>query len=379
MASIRRLYAPGQDRSDPAVKPAGLWQVLYRDEAKKQRGSSFGTEAEAKRFRSKVETQLAEDDWIDPSNGQILFGDWLTLWQRSRVVSRTTAYVETSLVRNHVRPAFEGTRLRAITKMRVQSWVAELDRKMSPASVSKAYRVLQLVMDAAVDEGLIRTSPCRGVSLPRAEVDERVFLTSEQVGRLIAAINVRYRPLIVVGYLTGLRWSELAGLRVKRLDMLRSRLDVAEVAQEAGGKVTFGPPKTRASRRVVTFPAEAVEVLAEHLAGGKKPPGRDDLVFWSPRGHPLSRTTFRTRVWVPAVEAAGLAGVGPTFHSLRHSHAASLIADRQPMEAVKRRLGHSSIRVTYDLYGHLEESVEAELLAGLGVRARLILPPAAGG
>lgn len=378
MASIRRLWAPGQDRSDPAARPAGLWQVLYRDETQRQRGQSFGSEAEAKRFRSKVETQLAEQDFIDPSNGQILFGDWLKLWERSRVVSRTTAYAEASIVRTHVRPAFESTRLRSITKMRVQGWVAELDRKLAPATVSKAYRVLQLVLDAAVDEGLIRSSPCRGVSLPRADVDERVFLTVEQVGRLIAAINARYRPLIVMGYLTGMRWSELAGLRVKRLDMLRGRLDVAEVAQEAGGKVTFGPPKTKASRRVITLPAEAVEVLAQHLAAGKKPPGRDDLVFRSPRGHQLSRTTFRTRVWIPAVAAGGLGGIGPTFHSLRHSHAASLIADGHPMEAVKRRLGHSSIRVTYDLYGHLEESVEAELLAGLGVRARLILPAADG-
>lgn len=377
MASIRRLYAPGQDRKDPEVKPAGLWQVLYRDENNRQRGESYLTEAEAKRARSKLETQLAEDDYIDPSSGEVLFGDWLKLWQKSRVAARTTAANEASLIKNHVRPAFENVRLRSITKMRVQGWVAELDRKLAPATVSKAYRVLQMVLEAAVDEGLIRRSPCREITLPRADVDERVFLTPEQVGRLVVQVHERYRALLVVAYLTGMRWSELAGLRVKRLDMLRARLDVAEVAQEVSGKITFGPPKTKASRRVISLPPEAVEVLAEHLAAW--PVDRDGLVFRSARGHPLSRTIFRARVWIPALEKADLADVRPTFHSLRHSHAASLIADHQPMEAVKRRLGHSSIRVTYDLYGHLEESVETELLAGLGRRARIVLPPAADG
>lgn len=377
MASIRRLYAPGQDRADPDVKPAGLWQVRYRDEANKERGASFTSEREAKRFRAKVETQLAEDDYIDPSNGEILFGDWLRLWERSRVVARTTAAAEDSIVRNHVRPGFGEVRLRAITKLLVQSWVAELGTRRSPATVAKAYRVLQLVMAAAADEGLIRTSPCRGISLPRADTDERVFLAPAQVARLVAELPERYQPLVILAYLTGMRWSELAGLRVRRLDLLRARLDIAEVAQEARGTITFGPPKTKASRRVVTLPPEAVEVIARHLTAW--PADRDDLVFRSARGHALSRTIFRARVWVPAVERAGLADVGPTFHSLRHSHAASLVADGQPMLAVCRRLGHSSIRVTYDLYGHLEESVEAELLAGLGARARLILPPASSG
>ena len=376
MASIRRLYAPGQDRQDPDVKPAGLWQVLYRDENNRQRGESYPSEKEAKKARARIEHQLAEDDFIDPSYGEVRFGDWLKLWEKSRVVSRTTAAAEASLVRNHVRPAFEHTALRAITKMRVQAWVAELGQKLAPASVAKAYRVLQSVLEAAVDEGLIRQSPCRGVSLPRADVDERVFLTAEQVGLLIAEIPERYVELVALAYLTGMRWSELAGLRVRRLDMLRARLEVAEVAQEVAGKITFGAPKTKASRRVITLDPETLEVLAEQLR--KHPAGRDDLVFRSQRGHPLSRTIFRARVWKPAVERAGLDSIGPTFHSLRHSHVAALIADGAPMKAVMQRLGHSSIRITYDTYGHLEESVDEVLLAGLQRRVRLIMPPASG-
>ena len=154
--------------------------------------------------------------------------------------------------------------------------------------------------------------------------------------------------------------------RITWLDLLRGRLDVAEVAQEARGRITFGPPKSKASRGVVALPPAAVEAVAAHLT--QWPAGRDDLEFTSPHGHPMCRSIFRRRVWLPAVAAAGL-DVEPTFHSLRHSHVAALIADGAPMKAVQRRVGHGSIRVTYDTYGHLEDSVDEALLDGLQQRA----------
>lgn len=376
MASIRRLWAPGQDRDAPDAEPKGLWQVRYRDAAGSERGQSFVLEREAKTFRARVETELADGDWIDPAYGEVRFGQWLKLWQQARVVARTTAATETSLLSRHIEPAFGAVPLRSITKRSVQGWVAGLEQQLAPASVGKAYRVLATVLADAVDEGLIRQSPCRGIRLPRHDPDERVFLNADQVAALVAAAPVRHQPMLMVAYLTGMRWSELAGLRVKRLDLLRSRLTVAEVAEEVAGRITFATTKTPKSRRTITLPPLAVEILAAHLAA--HPAGRDDLVFRGPRGGALSRTTFRSRVWVPAVEAAGLDDLGATFHCLRHSHAASMIADGAPMVAVQRRLGHSSIRVTYDIYGHLEDSVDEQLLKGLERRAGLVMPPASG-
>jgi integrase len=417
MASIRRLWADRAEaaaaraekhlpREQRTVVPTGRWQVMFRDLEGRQRSQSFDLEREAKRFRAKVETQLVEDDWIDPSLGDVRFGEWLRLWERSRVVSRTSAAAEESMLRCHVRPEFEQTPLRAITKLRVQTWVAELERKgLAPASVAKIYRLFATVMAAAVDEQLVRQTPCRGIKLPRARVDERVFLDVDGVRRLVAEVPERYQALVVLAYLSGMRWSELAGLRVSRLELLARRLHVVEVAQEAKGKVTFGPPKSRASRRVITLPPAAVDAVAAHLA--KWPAGRDDLVFVGPQGAPLSRTRFAARVLKPAWEraearawAAGALGLRddqpvddvvlerwrdagapttgprPTFHSLRHSHVASLIADGAPLKAVQERIGHGSIRVTYDTYGHLEDKVDDELLAGLQARAAALMPAA---
>ena len=123
-------------------------------------------------------------------------------------------------------------------------------------------------------------------------------------------------------YLTGalgLRWSEVAGLRVGGLDLLRRKLTVTETLAEVRGSLQFGDVKTKAARRTLDIPPFLVGMLAEHLATrGVTAEDPSALVFVSAEGHPLRASHFRTRTWAPAVKAAGL-GDGFTFHHLRHT------------------------------------------------------------
>lgn len=84
---------------------------------------------------------------------------------------------------------------------------------------------------------------------------------------------------------------------------------------------------------------------------------RDNLLFTSPEGFPLSRTRFRNRVWQPATKLAKIAPQ-PNFHDLRHSYAAWLIANGEHVKTIQDRLGHTSIRTSMDLYGHLMTSLD---------------------
>lgn len=121
------------------------------------------------------------------------------------------------------------------------------------------------------------------------------------------------------------------------------------VVLQVKGHVSLGPPKTGSSQRRVTLPRSVAEELSQHLATW--PTGEDGLVFTSPCGGPLRRTNFRRKVWLPAVEKAGL---GPLrFHDLRHSHAALLIAQGEHPKVIADRLGHSSPMVTMTTYAHL--------------------------
>ena len=171
--------------------------------------------------------------------------------------------------------------------------------------------------------------------------------------------------MVYLAGVLGLRWSEVAGLRVGRIDFLRKRLEITETCAEVDGKIVFADVKTRSSRRTLNVPKFVVDMLSEHLARRGKPKP-DALVFVAPEGGPLRRSTFRARVFDPAVKRAELDGL--TFHGLRHTAAGLLIEAGAHIETIKQRLGHSSIRVTSDVYGSLLPSVDEGVTTALEQR-----------
>jgi integrase len=129
------------------------------------------------------------------------------------------------------------------------------------------------------------------------------FATVAEVAALADVIPPRFRALVLVAAYTGLRWGELAGLRVRRVDLLHGRITVAEQLLEVRGRLAVGPPKTGAGQRMVTLPTVAAEALAEHLSIYAEA-GPEGLVFSAERGGPIRRSNFTRRVWIPATRAA---------------------------------------------------------------------------
>jgi integrase len=161
----------------------------------------------------------------------------------------------------------------------------------------------------------------------------------------------------------GLRFGELAALRVRRVDFLRKRLMVVESATEVAGELVFGTPKTH-QQRTVPLPAELVEPLARRCEG-KQP---DDLLLTTPVGTPLRLRNWRRMVWNPAVEAAGLSDVTP--HDLRHTAASSAVASGAHAKAVQRMLGHASAAMTLDVYSGLFDDDLTALAERMDAAAR---------
>ena len=222
----------------------------------------------------------------------------------------------------------------------------------APATVHKAHQILSKVMRGAVEAGLIASSPCDRVPLPRIERGEIRFLTPAEVRVLASTIDPRYRSFVLVGAYAGLRFGELAGLRRSRIDLMRGTVEVAEIVVEVSGVHTWGPPKTRAGKRTVPRPRSVVDKLQDHVAGLE--PG--ELVFQAPEGGPLRASLFRRRFFDPAVVSAGLNGLTP--HGLRHTAVALWIAaGASPLE-VAHRAGHTSVVTVLDRYGHLLPKTE---------------------
>lgn len=213
-------------------------------------------------------------------------------------------------------------------------------------------------------------------------------LSHGQVAALAAAVD---RDPAVVRFLayTGLRWGEIAALRVQDFDMLRRRVSVSRSVTESGGLV-WSTPKTW-ERRSVPFPAALADELAALMVGK----GRDALVFTDQRGGMLRNSNWWTRVFEPAVlavqatvtaeRAKELAATGaattpefPTItpHDLRHTAASLAISAGANVKAVQRMLGHAKASMTLDVYADLFDDDLDEVAANLDAAMRAAGDPA---
>jgi integrase len=221
-------------------------------------------------------------------------------------------------------------------------------------------------MNTAVEDGLIRRNPCRIKGAGSEDSPERPVLTVAQVYALADAIGPRYRGLILLATFASLRWAELAALTPNDIDLDACTVRVSrQINYPPGGGHTFGPPKSRAGRRVVSFPDLIVPDLRVHH-DGLGPAAA--LVFPSPDGQPLRHSNFYRRVWMPA--ATGL--VGTHLHDLRHTgNQCTADAGANPRE-LTARMGHDSARAAL-IYLHSSAERQRALANEGGRNARAAL------
>jgi integrase len=318
---------------------------------------------------SQIEDELRRGAFVDPRRGRALFSDSAEEWLRAQLHwKESTRKRNTSLLRNHALPHLGKMPLASVKPETIRAWVLLLSETKAPATVVKAYQLVAAVFNAALEEGTIGRTPCRGVKLPRVEQNGLPTVKAEQLWEIADSVESRYRALVLTAAYTGLRWGELAALRVESVDFLRRRLTVTQTLSEVSGQLKLTDPKTTASRRVVALPQFLIDDLAVHV---ERFTDRSGFIFTGPHGGPLRRTNFRRRVWMPAVHAAGLEGL--RFHDLRHVHATLLISAGAPVVVVQHRLGHSRPSITLDRYSHLFDGVDDTVAENLEEdRARIL-------
>jgi integrase len=344
--------------------PNGRWEASYRDPTGRERVKHHRTRADADRWLAGIKSQLNTGDFIDPRRGRRQFADWADDWlsTTAHVRPKTRAHYE-SILRIHVLPTLAEQPIGAITPAVVRRFIAERTASgAAPGTVRSVRKVLRLVLATAVADGALRANPCDGVRVPASPRAEMAFLTAEQIEALATTIDERYSTLIRLAAYTGLRAGEICALRVGRVDLDIGRITVAESVTDVPVLgLHFSEPKTY-ERRSVTLPPFLADELAKHLTG--RPDDPTALVFTSPEGATLNHKNFYRRHYKPGVVAAGLPPE-TRFHDLRHTCAALCIALGAHPKAIQERLGHSSITVTLDRYGHLFPKLDETLTAKL--------------
>lgn len=325
------------------------WRVRYRKPDRRQTDKrGFKTKRDAQLFAATVETRKAEGAYIDPSAGRVTIGQLGTPWlsRQTHLKPSTYASVETAW-RIHVHPKWGSWAIGAITRSEVSAWVSTMTEERSRTVISRALGVLSAILSDAVDDRLIAVNPAAGVrNLPQKAQGRQIFLTHEQVWALANAAGAHRTMILLLAY-TGLRWGEMAGLRVKHLNLLKRRLSVEENAVAVGSKIVTGTPKSH-DRRVVPLPRFLIPALAQQCDGK----GMDDLVFTSRSGGHMVRPKTGRSWWATAIRNSGVPAE-LTPHALRHTAASLAISAGANIKVVQRMLGHSSAAMTLDRYGHL--------------------------
>jgi integrase len=330
---------------------------------------TFKRRKDADAYASTIEADKLRGVVMDPRRSTMTVAELAESWLASNPSKRAdTRATDEYHLRAHILPPIGTHRAVSVTPAQLQVLVNDLATRLAPKTVARAYGVVRAMFTHAFATDVLARSPCRGVKLPRVDVKARKIPTPGEVIALADAMPDEYRAMVYLGAVLGLRFSEIAGLRVGRFDLLARSLLVAETLTRDGiGRPVFGPPKSAASRRTLAIPVPLVELLTAHLQlRGLTGADAEVLVFTAPDGGPLRYANWRSRVWSPACRAARVDGLG--FHGLRRASATALVLEGVDLKTAQTRLGHSDSRLTLNLYAQAVADADRDAADRLAAR-----------
>jgi integrase len=341
------------------------YRVRYRKPDRKQTDKrGFRTKREAELFLASVEVAKSTGRYIGPTRARITIGDWFNRWVVTRTDLRRSTFDRLEgVVRLQIVPTLGPIALGDLSRFDAQVWASKLSATQSPGSVRKIVNVLSAGMQLAVDDGRIPANPAARIKMPKQNKRHKKFRTHGQVAELAAAVDAKpsgegYGLLVLVLACCGLRWGELAGLRVRDLDFVRGRLEVHATMIEVDGYMEESTPKDY-EERSIPVPEFILEQLSVHVEN-KSP---NDHVFVSSKsGSVLRNRTFRRAWFNDAAEEIGIPGLTP--HEMRHTCASLAVSAGANVKALPRMLGHSSAKETLDAYSDLfDEDLDSVAVA----------------
>jgi len=235
--------------------------------------------------------------------------------------------------------------------------------------IKRVIRSLGGIFKEARRRGLANTSPTAGVELdlPDREDPRPVIPTKGELQAIINTAAGRWRPVILVAIFCGLRASELRGLRWADIDFEAKQLNLT---QRADASHRIGKLKSKAAYRSIPCPPIVVNALREWRL--QCPKGDQGLAFPNGLGKVESHSNLLERGLESILKAAGVEAGKYGMHSLRHACASLWIESGYNPKQIQRLMGHSSIKVTFDVYGHLFADADADQRAAEGVQVRLL-------
>ncbi|WP_121609149.1 tyrosine-type recombinase/integrase [Mesobacillus foraminis] len=322
----------------------------------------------------KAENTLESEDNNSP-RPTMLLKEYLPYWIENYSLIKNkpkTSAEYIKMINNHIIPALGKIRLNELTSLILQDYYNEKSKTLSARTVSHHHKLIRKCLNDAIRWQIITLNAASGANPPTPEEKEMETLNSQELKLLLEAakeFKPIYYPAIATAVYTGMRVSEIIGLRWKDVDFERNKIYVHQTVTHSGGQRFFNRAPKGKKARSLTMGKEhrnlLLELYEEHNKR-KKSLGDDfnpkDFVHHSSVGTVICPSEL-TRAFKESLRAANLKEV--RFHDLRHSHATILFEKGTPAKVVSERLGHSKIFITLDTYTHLTESLENQAVSVL--------------
>jgi integrase len=346
----------------------GRWEGRYyvpTEDGPKRKVIYGKTRAEVSEKLTKALSDRANGIVYDNEN--ITIGEYLDVWLKGSVygsVRQSTYDRDTNLVNNHIKPVLGSLKLKKLNSAHVQNFYRNrLDTGLSASTVRKIHDILRRGLAQAVDWHLTQRNVADVVKPPRPVPKEIVALSTDETRRLLdAAAEDRLEALYMLAVHTGMRQGEMLALRWQDVDIENAVLSVRRTLTRRGGKVAFGEPKTKKSRRSIRLTPQAVDALRAHLERQLRDMEilgdhyqDQGLIFTTDTGAPINPSNLRQRSFTPLLKRAGLPHM--RFHDLRHTCATLLLSRGVHPKFVQELLGHATIAITLDTYSHVMPSM----------------------
>jgi len=344
------------------------WVLDYRDRQGKRRIETFAKKKDADARASEVAVDIGAGVHV-PRGTSITIAqageNWIAESEKNKL-ERGTVFQYRGLLDHHIEPFIGSVKLADLTGPQVASFERALhDAGVSEAMRRKAMVALSSILRLAVNQGEVNRNVAEGHRVKTNKRAKRKLEIGKDIPSLdeirafISALDKRTRPFFLTAIFTGMRASELRGLKWANVDLKKGEIHVRERADMFHD---IGHPKSAAGERAIPIGPMVVNTLKQWKLAC--PPGEHDLVFPTTRGGVQSASNIRQRALIPLMRKAGLVdkkgGAKYTgLHALRHFYASWLINPKElggqalPPKVVQERLGHSTLAMTMDTYGHL--------------------------
>jgi integrase len=351
---------------------SGRWQARYQtvDGRRITARETFPTKTDASLWLDRNRADRASGLRFDPRAGEIRLGDYSEEWLAQRVgIAKRTREIYASQLRLHILPMIDDgvpalgmVKLVDLTPALVRAWYRALQGQSSHSVAAKGYTRLRQILTQAVNEDRILKNPCRIEGGGVERHSEQRFASLEELYALAAEVPTRYRGLVLMAGLAGLRQGELFALRRGDVNLANQTVFVGRKRLRLeSGLVIEDAPKTEKGRRTVSIPRPLVRELEAHFESFVAAHS-DSYIFTSPDGRPIERSNFRYRVWVPATERTDLLGL--RFHDLRHTAGTLAARTGATTKELMARLGHASHQAAM-VYQHAAADRDRQIADGL--------------